>query len=139
MTMHHQHATDTHRYASLPAFQSFGDAGATMGIIYASVGIGCCMGPLLLNAITPTALVPLLRGVALSMALLLVGYLLMLVATHIYTLMLATVVRAMGRCDCRVPFFMETNSLHTCITVQPCGAMPRCCCSCGCQTACSGA
>lgn len=88
-----------HRFANLPAFQSLGDAGATMGIIYASVGVGCFLGPLLLNAVTPTALVPLLRGVAVSMGLLLAGYVLMLAATHIQTLILATVVRAMGRCD----------------------------------------
>lgn len=68
-----------------------------MGIIYASVGVGCFLGPLLLNTVTPTAVVPLLRGVAISMGLLLAGYLLMLAATHIQGLIVATMVRAMGR------------------------------------------
>ena len=41
------------RFSELPEMQSLGDSSQTLGFIFASVGVGCLGGPLLMNKITP--------------------------------------------------------------------------------------
>ena len=41
------------RIAELPEMQSLGDSSQTLGFIFASVGVGCLVGPVLMNKFTP--------------------------------------------------------------------------------------
>ncbi len=41
------------RFSELPEMQSLGDSSQTLGFIFASVGVGCLGGPVLMNKFTP--------------------------------------------------------------------------------------
>ena len=41
------------RLCELPEMQSLGDSSQTLGFIFASVGVGCLGGPVLMNKFTP--------------------------------------------------------------------------------------
>jgi|APGre2960657444_1045066.scaffolds.fasta_scaffold02547_4 MFS family permease len=55
------------RYAALPQMQQIGGDALTMGIIFASVGVGCVIGPLVTDAVTVQSETPLLRACVVSM------------------------------------------------------------------------
>lgn len=67
-----------------------------MGLIFGAVGIGCILGPILANLVTRPDPAGFLRGIALSFVCLNFGYLLMALAPDIFTLMLASALRAQG-------------------------------------------
>ena len=50
------------RFSNLPSMHSLGDAATTLGLLFASVGLGCFIGPLVSNTLTPPRSGPSLRS-----------------------------------------------------------------------------
>ncbi|CAL8462528.1 g2061 [Coccomyxa elongata] len=84
------------RFSNLPSMQSLGDSSTTLGLLFASIGLACFIGPVLSNRITPPRKPHLLRACAASFVLFFAGYLLMSVAPNIWALVPSTIVRSMG-------------------------------------------
>ncbi|CAG9467204.1 unnamed protein product [Pedinophyceae sp. YPF-701] len=84
------------RLAELPQYQALGDAPATMGWLFAAVGMGCLVGPIVFNRLTPVRGDALLKGIWQSFAIMAGGYSLMAMSPGISTLIAATVARSAG-------------------------------------------
>ena len=41
------------RYSNLPSMQSLGDSSTTLGLLFASIGFACFIGPVISNRVTP--------------------------------------------------------------------------------------
>lgn len=41
------------RFSNLPSMQALGDSSTTLGLLFASIGLACFIGPVLSNRITP--------------------------------------------------------------------------------------
>ena len=41
-------------FAEEPAMQSLGDAATTLGLLFAAIGVGCFVGPIFGNMMTPS-------------------------------------------------------------------------------------
>jgi hypothetical protein len=41
------------RFSNLPSMHALGDAATTLGLLFAAVGLGCFLGPLVSNTLTP--------------------------------------------------------------------------------------
>lgn len=80
----------------MPSMQKWGDAPETLGFIFATVGFGCFVGPIILNALIPPHPKPLAWGVAASFGFLFAGFLMMLAAPNILLLLFSTFVRSIG-------------------------------------------
>lgn len=76
--------------------QHLGDAPQTMGYIFAMVGVGCLVGPLVLNPWVPPRVPLLLAACAGSLTLLSISYAVMLAAPGIGLVLLSTFIRALG-------------------------------------------
>ncbi len=48
-----QHAAQV-RFSTLPSMQSLGDSSTTLGLLFAAIGVGCFIGPVVSNKLTPT-------------------------------------------------------------------------------------
>ncbi len=81
----------------MPSMQRWGDSSVTLGLIFATVGFGCFVGPISMNAIVPPRPQALAWGVAASFGFLFCGFLMMLVAPNILLLLLSTFVRSIGK------------------------------------------
>ncbi|KAL6773868.1 hypothetical protein ACKKBG_A22825 [Auxenochlorella protothecoides x Auxenochlorella symbiontica] len=84
------------RLSDLPEMQHLGDAPQTMGYIFAMVGVGCLVGPLVLNPWVPPRVPLLLAACAGSLTLLSISYAVMLAAPGIGLVLLSTFIRALG-------------------------------------------
>ena len=42
------------RFSTLPSMQSLGDSATTLGLLFAAIGVGCFIGPVISNKVTPT-------------------------------------------------------------------------------------
>ena len=56
------------RYAALPQMQQLGGEAVTMGLFFASMGVGCVLGPVTADVLTPQRERPLLRACVASLA-----------------------------------------------------------------------
>ncbi|KAL4425671.1 hypothetical protein ABPG75_009687 [Micractinium tetrahymenae] len=83
-------------FSEMPEMQDLGDASATLGFIFAAVGVGCFVGPVALNAVVPPHTRALRWGVAASYCLFATGLLVMLLAPTIWLVLASSVVRSMG-------------------------------------------
>ena len=80
-------------------FQSLGDASVTLGLIYACVGVGCQLGPLLWNHCTPQKEKSLLFAVVIAFVQMGISYVLLVYSGslgRIWGMFAATVLRTMG-------------------------------------------
>eukprot|EP00887_Chlorella_sp_A99_P000832 scaffold5.g832.t1 len=103
------------KYSEMPHMQTLGDPESTLGYLFGMaslrmVGLGCFVGPILMNLVVPPRPRPLLWGCVASFFFLLagcvnrgagvasvfVGYVLMLVAPNIAVILLSTFVRSIG-------------------------------------------
>ena len=41
------------RFSNLPSMHSLGDSATTLGLLFAAVGFGCFIGPIVSNRLTP--------------------------------------------------------------------------------------
>jgi predicted MFS family arabinose efflux permease len=73
-----------------------GDSSTTLGVIFATVGIGCFLGPVFLNAAVEPRPRPLLWASALAFIFLFAGSVLLAAARKLYMVLAATLVRAVG-------------------------------------------
>jgi len=73
-----------------------GDSSTTLGLIFASVGFGCFLGPVVLNAAVQPRPRPLLWASALAFIFLFAGAVLLAAARRLYMVLVATLVRAVG-------------------------------------------
>jgi hypothetical protein len=73
-----------------------GDGATTLGLIFATVGAGCFLGPVAANALVRPRPGPLLWACAASFALLFLGSALMAAAGGLRLVLGATFVRAIG-------------------------------------------
>lgn len=84
------------KYSEMPHMQTLGDPESTLGYLFGMVGLGCFVGPILMNLVVPPRPRPLLWGCVASFFFLLAGYVLMLVAPNIAVILLSTFVRSIG-------------------------------------------
>lgn len=85
------------KYAQLPAMQRrLGSEATVLGAVYASVGVGSLLGPLLLNALVPPRPPRLLGGVAGAFLLVAAGHGLMALSGSLAQLLLANLLRSAG-------------------------------------------
>lgn len=89
--------------------QALGDTEATLGLLFGTVGLGCFVGPIMMNLLVPPQPTPLLWGTVASFGFLLAGYLLMLIAPNISIVLVSTFVRSIGAASC-------AQSLPGCLT-----------------------
>ncbi|PSC75896.1 MFS transporter [Micractinium conductrix] len=82
-------------FADMPSLQ-LGDSSTTLGLIFAAVGFGCFVGPILFNRFLPPTPPALRWGVALSYLFFFAGLLLMLLSPSLTLVLVSTVVRSMG-------------------------------------------
>lgn len=83
-------------FSNLKSFQRYGDKEFTLGLIYATTGIGCQIGPILWNAITLQSEYYLFRVIVFSFGQIGISYLIMMYATDIHHLLLATLIRTIS-------------------------------------------
>jgi len=83
------------RFSELPDLQ-IGDGPTTLGLIFAVVGTGCFLGPVILNAVVRPQPRPLLWACAASFILLFLGTLMMSLAHTMKLVLAATFVRSVG-------------------------------------------
>ncbi|PRW58840.1 major facilitator superfamily MFS_1 [Chlorella sorokiniana] len=84
------------KFSQMKSMQWAGDSSTTLGLIFATVGLGCFVGPVLLNHLFPPYPASLRWGVAASYCLFFAGFALMLIAPNISLVLASTFVRAMG-------------------------------------------
>jgi MFS family permease len=84
------------RFSNQPTLQHYGDKEFTLGIIYAFVGIGCQVGPMFWNSITPQKEYHLFRVIIISFGQIAVSYFIMMSTSHINHLLLATFIRSIA-------------------------------------------
>jgi predicted MFS family arabinose efflux permease len=84
------------KFSELPRIQVADDAEITLGLIFAMVGVGCFLGPVLLNLIVSPREKPLVWACAAAFCLLFVGSALMAYAQTLFMVLVATLVRAVG-------------------------------------------
>ena len=72
------------------------DGPTTLGLIFATVGLGCFLGPVVLNALVPPTPKPLLWASVAAFVLLFLGAALMTAARSLVLVLGATFVRAIG-------------------------------------------
>lgn len=75
---------------------SIGDTRITLGLIFAAVGLGCQLGPIIWNNCTAQEEKALMKAVIFSQLQTIVSYAIMSVSTNVYMILLSTVIRAMG-------------------------------------------
>jgi hypothetical protein len=73
-----------------------GDSSTTLGLIFATVGVGCFLGPIFLNALVEPRPKPLLWASALAFIFLFAGAVVMAAARKLYLVLIATLIRAVG-------------------------------------------
>lgn len=84
------------QFSNIVQLQHYGDKEFTLGLIYATVGIGCQVGPMFWNAITPQSEYYLFRVNVISFGQIAISYAIMMSTTHINHLLLATFIRSMA-------------------------------------------
>ncbi|KAG2496934.1 hypothetical protein HYH03_004940 [Edaphochlamys debaryana] len=84
------------RFAQSVAMQSLGGPDQTLGLILAGMGLGCVVGPLIANGITPGVARFWRISIAVAFVMLSGGYALMARATNIWYVLPATVLRSSG-------------------------------------------
>lgn len=84
------------RFSDQTALQHYGDKEFTLGIIYAFVGIGCQVGPMFWNVITPQKEYHLFRVIVISFGQISMSYFIMMTTSHINHLLLATFIRSIA-------------------------------------------
>jgi MFS family permease len=84
------------RFSDQDALQHYGDKEMTLGIIYAFVGIGCQVGPMLWNSLTPQKEYHLFRVIVISFGQISISYFIMMTTSHIHHLLLATFIRSIA-------------------------------------------
>lgn len=84
------------KFSELPEIQIADDAEITLGLIFAMVGIGCFLGPVVLNLIVAPRPKPLVWACAAAFCLLFVGSAFMAYAQTLFMVLAATLIRAVG-------------------------------------------
>jgi MFS family permease len=84
------------RFSQRSDMQALGDADLTMGVLFAATGVGCQLGPMLWNYCTPQREQLLIRAIVFAFAHMAFSYLIMAVATDVYVVLLATIIRTIG-------------------------------------------
>lgn len=86
------------RFSEMPSLQSLGDQSTTLGLIFATVGLGCFLGPIGMNRAVAPRRLPLMVGVAASFAFVAAGFGMMLAGytQGIGWVLAATFVRSIG-------------------------------------------
>jgi MFS family permease len=84
------------RFSNETALQRYGDKEFTLGLIYATVGLGCQAGPMIWNSITPQREYELFRVIIISLAQMGGSYLIMMHTSHIHHILLATFIRSIA-------------------------------------------
>eukprot|EP01025_Chloroclados_australasicus_P065942 TRINITY_DN9010_c1_g1_i2.p1 TRINITY_DN9010_c1_g1~~TRINITY_DN9010_c1_g1_i2.p1 ORF type:complete len:496 (-),score=10.81 TRINITY_DN9010_c1_g1_i2:311-1798(-) len=82
--------------SQLPYMQQLGDSNKTLGIIFATVGFGCLIGPLIFNRLLLPNAKNWLYGSVISLVCQSCGYLIVAAAPNIYWALLGVVIRAVG-------------------------------------------